>query len=275
MTTTMTWSQATHELRATLTADFYLVALAEIEEERKGKKMTATQERQAMNRARGMTVAKLYRMTEYNGVRNPIADDKEWGPNATKTTKPAAAPATDEAEVIAFLKKNSWSDFAKSLAAQYEDRGTLSPKQWASARKMKATMAAKEEAKKNTKPAINHTKPSSIDLTDLRSGYYSVPNGETRLKVRVSRPTKNSRWYGWTFVSDGAAYGQRTNYGKQAPSGKYQGDIQDQLRKIIANPKEAMEAYGKLTGTCGACGRHLEDEDSIRKGIGPICEQGW
>jgi hypothetical protein len=112
---------------------------------------------------------------------------------------------------------------------------------------------------------------SELDLSDLVKGYYAVPDGDTRLKVAIRRPGKNSRWYGWTFVDDGAAYGSRKTYGKQAPDGTYAGSIQDQLRAIIENPLEAMVAYGKLTGTCGKCGRILEDEESVAAGIGPIC----
>jgi len=74
-------------------------------------------------------------------------------------------------------------------------------------------------------------------------------------------------------VDDGAAYGSRKTYGKQAPEGTYQGSIQEQLQAVIADPKAAMVAYGKLTGTCGKCGRILEDEESVAAGIGPICAQ--
>lgn len=112
---------------------------------------------------------------------------------------------------------------------------------------------------------------SALDLSVLVKGYYAVPDGDTRLKVAIRRPGKNSRWFGWTFVDDGAAYGSRKTYGKQAPEGTYAGSIQDQLRAIIADPMGAMIEYGKLTGTCGKCGRILEDEESVAAGIGPIC----
>lgn len=36
-------------------------------------------------------------------------------------------------------------------------------------------------------------------------------------------------------------------------------------------------AFGKIYGTCLICGRTLTDEDSIARGIGPVCaaNQGW
>jgi len=112
---------------------------------------------------------------------------------------------------------------------------------------------------------------SGLDLGALRKGYYAVPDGDTRLKLCVRRPGKNSRWLGWTFVDDGGQYGRRKTYGKQAPDALYKGAVQEQLAAILKDPNEAMVAYGKLTGTCGMCGRVLEDEDSVAAGIGPIC----
>lgn len=112
--------------------------------------------------------------------------------------------------------------------------------------------------------------PSDIDISGLK-GYYAVPDGDTRLKICVRKPGKNSRYHGWTFVDDGAAYGSRQTYGKQAPGGTYTGKIQDQLRAILKDPLAAQKAYGHLTGVCGRCGRLLEDPESVAAGIGPIC----
>jgi len=113
-------------------------------------------------------------------------------------------------------------------------------------------------------------KPSGLDISGLK-GYYAVPDGDTRLKLCVRKPGKNSRYHGWTFVDDGAAYGNRRTYGKQAPDGLYCGSVQDALRAILEDPKAAQIAYGHLTGVCGVCGRLLEDPESVAAGIGPIC----
>ena len=40
---------------------------------------------------------------------------------------------------------------------------------------------------------------------------------------------------------------------------------------VAANPAEAAVAYGKMTGACAICGRHLENEESVARGIGPVC----
>lgn len=151
------------------------------------------------------------------------------------------------------------NEFAGSVLRQGKHLGSLSQGQ------LNAVLGNIAKGKRTEDEA------SELNLDELVKGYYAVPDGDTRLKVAIRRPGKNSRWHGWTFVDDGAAYGSRRTYGKQAPDSTYAGAIQDQLRAIIANPLEAMIEYGKLTGTCGKCGRILEDEDSVAAGIGPVC----
>ena len=114
---------------------------------------------------------------------------------------------------------------------------------------------------------------SDLDLSDLPAGRYAVPDGDSRLKLLVRRPNKASRYHGWTFVSDDAAYGNRQTYGRQAPDGKYSGKCVEQLKIIMQDPMAASVAYGKLVGACGVCGRRLEDPESIAAGIGPVCAE--
>lgn len=118
-----------------------------------------------------------------------------------------------------------------------------------------------------------------IDLRALPAGRYAVPGGDTRLKVLVQQiPLSDpDKWAGYTFVSDAGEYGRRKRYGLQRPGQLYTGEIQSELKAIMADPKAAAVAYGKLTSHCGVCGRPLEDEESVARGIGPICagKRGW
>jgi hypothetical protein len=110
-----------------------------------------------------------------------------------------------------------------------------------------------------------------LDLTGLPSGRYAVPGSDGRLKVRVDAVDKG-KWAGWIFVKDAAEYGAGQRYGSQKPGAPaYVGKITSELAAIVADPPAAMAAYGHLVGKCGACGRTLEDEQSIERGIGPVC----
>lgn len=121
--------------------------------------------------------------------------------------------------------------------------------------------------------AVERTQVAStgLDLTNLPEGRYAVPGGDTRLKLRIDHGKPGTKWDGWTFVKDAAVYGEGRRYGSQRPGGRYQGDVQAALKIILADPREAMAEYGRITGTCGRCGLKLEDEDSVRIGIGPVC----
>lgn len=192
-------------------------------------------------------------------------------PNGNGKGKGGGKPQKRGPEVdalAAWLAEQKWSEFAVSLAEFHGRKGYLSEKQFASGTSMRTKVEANAKAKE---PELA-TKTTGLDLTDLPSGTYAVPGGTTRLKVSVNRPGPNSNWSGHVFVTDGAEYGNRKNYGRQAPGKTYVGDIADELAAIMADPYEALTAYGKITGTCGACGRKLEDETSVAEGIGPVCK---
>lgn len=110
---------------------------------------------------------------------------------------------------------------------------------------------------------------NALDISPLPDGRYAVPNSPTRLKVLIKRG--KGKWGGWIFVSDVAAYGHRTKYGKQSPNGYYYGKIQDSLRIILSDPAAASKEYGRITGHCGVCGAPLENPESVKRGIGPVC----
>jgi hypothetical protein len=174
---------------------------------------------------------------------------------------------------LEWLEANAQSfEFAGSLHDSLRKWGRLTDGQLAAVRKCVAREQERAQA-----AAVQAAAPVAADAIDVSSlkGYYAVPNGETRLKLRVKHPGKDSKYHGWVFVDDGAAYGSNQKYGSQRPGGKYQGKVQEQLRIILADPYAAQVAYGKLTGVCGHCGRPLEDAESVARGIGPVCAEKY
>lgn len=131
-------------------------------------------------------------------------------------------------------------------------------------------MRNQRQAKQAATPSRSEPTETSLDLSELPAGRYAIPGGDSRLKVKIDKPTKGN-WAGFVFVRDAAEYGSGQRYGIQRPGSDYRGDIEAQLRTILADPQAAMAEYGHLTSTCGVCGRTLEDADSIARGIGPVC----
>lgn len=104
----------------------------------------------------------------------------------------------------------------------------------------------------------------------LVTGYYSV----NEKRYHISVPTKGN-WVGWIFFATGSDYYERQKLGSVKPGGSYQGKAQEAFEAILADPLEAMKAYGRITSSCGKCGRKLEDEASREAGIGPVCAESF
>lgn len=178
-------------------------------------------------------------------------------------------------ELIAYCNRVQ-NDFTANCMRKLRETGEMTVNQVAAIRRSLEQKAARDrEQARHTAEAA--PAGSGLDLSPLPAGTYAVPGGETRLKVSIEKPEAGHKWAGWIFVSDGAEYGQQQKYGRQAPGKTYSGKIEKELRAIVADPRAAAIAYGKLTGRCACCGRKLENEESVAAGIGPICaaKHGW
>jgi hypothetical protein len=158
-------------------------------------------------------------------------------------------PDEEMERLIHWLEQQTWSEFALSLADQYRTKGSLSPKQEASARSMRQKIIARA---------------TTLDISRIPAGTFALGSGEI---IEVSKPSKRSSWHGWIFVKSGTG----EKLGNQKPGATYRGKVTEGLQEILEDPMAAAVRYGKLTGTCSICGRQLTDEDSVDRGIGPVC----
>ena len=134
------------------------------------------------------------------------------------------------------------------------------------------------------KPVKKEKAETGLDLNPLFEGLFTgsgkqrtsiwvaVPNGDTRLKLKIDRP-REGKHAGRIFVKDAAVYGQGQRYGTQNVGSTYAGGCVEELTIILADRLAAMAAYGKLVSQCGVCNVPLEDETSVRLGIGPDCRE--
>jgi hypothetical protein len=98
----------------------------------------------------------------------------------------------------------------------------------------------------------------------LADGFYRKHNGI----YKVVHNQEGDRQYAKVLlVEEGAANGTWA----YAP-----GIVNTLDASMLLTEAEAAE-FGKLYGVCGICGRQLTNEDSIERGIGPICatKMGW
>jgi hypothetical protein len=180
----------------------------------------------------------------------------------------------EHADVLDWISRNDSFDFAVSLGEAIAKWGTLTGNQVAAARRCIEREAARKAER--AVQAAQAAPTQGLDLSAVPAGRYAVPGGDTRLKVMIQKPS-SGKWGGFVFVRDAAAYGEGNRYGLQAPGQAYRGQIVEQLKAIAADPEAAAVAYGRLTSVCSRCGRPLEDEASVARGIGPVCAKlnGW
>lgn len=107
---------------------------------------------------------------------------------------------------------------------------------------------------------------TGVDLAGIPEGRYAVGD----VLFRVDLP-ESGKWAGWVFVKDGSEYHGDVRFGSQRPGGTYFGKHADLLLAVVEDPKAAMQHYGRVTNHCAVCGRKLEDDLSVQRGIGPVC----
>lgn len=164
----------------------------------------------------------------------------------------AAAPTT--AELIAWLARQDWSDFATSLARQAA-RKPLSAAQDAAARRMYAKCAVKVVA---------------APVVEVTPGIHLA--GEHIVKVVA--PKNGGRPYimGLAKFNADAVRREIARNGEHTGRWVYMGRTGlDQLGAGSLLTWEQALAFGQTEGWCVDCDRHLEDPTSAFDGIGPAC----
>jgi hypothetical protein len=172
----------------------------------------------------------------------------------------------------------SWNEFAGSLVGQFEQRGSLSDNQVASATAMiaktNASRAAREEAQANTSV--------EVDLAPIKQMFEKVHQAGYRKPVyradgiTITRAPDHGRNAGALYVkTDEGDYAGKIIDNRFRPTASADDDLKAALLKVAADPQAAAVDYGKRSGQCACCGRALTNALSVELGIGPICRDNW
>jgi len=239
---------------------------------------------------------------KYKGVRIHMAESKCFacgGKGYFKTSAAARAKgkankanakakkiaAFTEANkvLVAFLRDNtSWNSFARSLLESLDTKGTIHPNGVAAAEKMMAKTLA-TRAKKAAEKANAEASAPTFDLTKIHEVFATaLSRGKNRRALlggedmKITPAPEHGKNAGHLYVKvDGEYAGKVDPAGKFHKAWKTDIAVEEDLKKIAADPLGEARLYGMRTGTCACCGRELTDPKSIDKGIGPICESKW
>lgn len=207
--------------------------------------------------------------------------------------------AKADMELADWLKAQTWSEFAQSLAKAFATKGVLTIKQRAAAEKMRAKVTGGAQQVRWTKyqdnwvligppnlMQVNTTvtvHKANGDTTQVQLGAGpAMPLGDRVMLAPAPRgavDTKVVNGPGMYVLDDGRVVKVQKARGKEhlytkvhdPATGRFE-YLAGGLRRIVRRlTLEEATAYGQLTGICMVCGAELTNEDSIERGIGPIC----
>lgn len=132
---------------------------------------------------------------------------------------------------------------------------------------------ATEDVKKMNQPAtVGEYQPLVVKM------YEGVKSPSRNFKLRlpdgitISTVNKGVN-AGCVYVYENNEYVGKITKNGELIANSVSEDIKNLLEDANENLLALAKLFGHTTGNCSVCGRTLSDKISIKKGIGPICEQ--
>lgn len=187
----------------------------------------------------------------------------------------AAEWKVQHADLWEWLTANSF-DFSNSMIDSIERYGRLTDNQINAVRRCIAKQAERRAER------LRAQEDSKTELTGVVAVVEAMRKakflGNKKPKIRTKEITftfapdngKNAD-HVYAKATGGLYLGKIDFSGRLTPSRDCVGEVLETLKRVASDPITAAIDYGKQTGVCACCGRDLEDEKSVERGIGPIC----
>lgn len=181
----------------------------------------------------------------------------------------AANPA-----IATWLETNApRSGFAADLLASVAKWGHLTPGQAAAVERSIAKDAAYVAEK-----AAREAAAPVVCVDALQAAFDNAKaQGKSRISVTLGslkvKPAKAHE--GVLYVTENGEYLGKVKSNQFLRVRSCTPEQEAIVLRLLADPKAALEVYGKETGVCGICNRTLTDPESIANGIGPVCARGF
>lgn len=168
--------------------------------------------------------------------------------------------------------------FAQSLVKQYDERGSLSDKQWwwVSKLAVEASMVA---------PTTGVDLSKIVELMEHAKQHLKFPKfgleAPSGQRIVLNLAGNRSKYPGTVAVTDGGPYGDNKYFGRIMQDGSWQGhrtcpqEVVDVLESMAHNPASVAAQHGHRTGNCCFCNHKLTSYRSTSVGYGPDCAKRW
>jgi hypothetical protein len=204
---------------------------------------------------------------------------------STAARKERQATATIEAFAAEYAAEHAWMvktaprfEFAQSMLDAVVKFGSLTEKQLAAVQKCVA-----KDVERNTERAARVEAAPQVDISKIEVSFANaMAKGIKRPKLRLAEfkfspapATGNNA--GAIYIKAGETYLGKIAGGKLFKSRECDESTEASILVAAADPEAAAIAYGRKFGQCAICSRELSNQESIDRGIGPICAEkfGW
>lgn len=171
-------------------------------------------------------------------------------------------------------------DFPISLLRQFDQRGSLSEKQWYWVERL-----ARPQQQEQLPSFSGVLQLFGKAMVNLKHPKIRLAFGDNRDPLCLALAGPRSRYTGSIMLTDGSGYGG-TYYGRVSPEGvavlndrtltpNAKQELVRVLTALAERPAEVAAEYGRLTGNCCFCMRALSDERSTAVGYGPTCATNY
>ena len=170
-------------------------------------------------------------------------------------------------------------EFADSLYDQFMRTKGLSPNQWGWVGTLLSRVKEAEpiEGNFNAIQVMFRIATGEGDLQKPKIRLMSKDNRYVQLNFNRDKPKEIN-----VYVDGWAGHGFRKFAGwirddKLVPydSSRMSPDVVEIIKELAADPIQTAKAMAALLGVCLYCGQRLSDEDSKRRGYGPVCAEKW
>ena len=198
--------------------------------------------------------------------------------------RPETVPAPDSirlaANLMAVLPSLSEKDqvFGKSLVSGIDKYGALTVKQ-------AAWVEALIERAAAPKPEAVQVEMAGVQQL-FAAARQKLRYPKIRLRADDGTPVvlalagARSKYAGQVTLTDGGPFGDNRWFGRVDGAKFYASRsatpaVIGLLTGLSADPTNVISGYGRLTGACALCGRDLTDQDSVDRGVGPVCAKNF
>ena len=186
-------------------------------------------------------------------------------------------------ELYAWLyAKRQEFDFARSLLDHLGRKGALTEGQQAAAercmlrdREREAAKAVAASAKLEAAPVVSTLAIEECFALATSKGTKNPVLRLGEFRVKPAKATSANPGALYVMSRDGETYLGKVLSGKFLRTRDCSPEREAAVVEVCKDPKTAAIAYGKQFGVCAVCGRDLSDEESVGRGIGPVCAEKY